>query len=102
MRGGSWDLSSTGVGTVILFDSRSYFFTAGFLQWLVRSEPEQMRLIKRPLVLVSVAAWGQDGENKTQMLVPWNPTLPNDPLVRQINDKINNKMRDDYFKLRVN
>lgn len=44
-------------------------------------ETEQIRAIKRPLILASVAAWGQDGDSKTQMLIPWNPTLPDDLLV---------------------
>lgn len=60
--------------------------SGGFFQWITRSDAEQMRVIKRPLIIASVAAWGQDGESKTQMLIPWNPTLPDDPLVRNQQD----------------
>lgn len=58
--------------------------SAGFLQWILKGEGDQLRGIKRPLFLASIAAYGLDGEQKIQLLIPWNPTLPDETLVSKI------------------
>lgn len=72
---------------------------AGFLEWLLNQEAQaSMRPIKRPLVLASVPVWGDEGmASKSEILIPWNPSLPEDPLDQNKHWKTGVQTSYDFF-----